>query len=168
MRRLVVGTLMVGLVLMDTCLVLAHPHFDKNIVVKLPSGVQLTVAYNTTPANELHATNTPVNQFVTPRGPRITLSGELKAGNVTIPAGEYTIGMIKTGNTDWTLALLPGRPGRGAVDMGKVIKLDSMFASNMGDADHMLIDVTPGKGKFEGKAVLTVHFGNLFLAGALS
>ncbi len=38
----------------------------------------------------------------------------------------------------------------------------------MGSADHMLIDITPGSGKFEGKAVLTLHFGTMFLAAALS
>jgi hypothetical protein len=32
----------------------------------------------------------------------------------------------------------------------------------------MLIDITPGHGKFEAKAVLTLHFGSLFLAGVLS
>jgi len=35
-------------------------------------------------------------------------------------------------------------------------------------AEHMLIDITPGTGGFEGRAVLTLHFGNLFLAGVLS
>ena len=52
--------------------------------------------------------------------------------------------------------------------MANVIKLDSMYSSNQGDAGHMLIDITPGAGKFEGKAVLTLHFGTMFLAGALS
>ena len=32
----------------------------------------------------------------------------------------------------------------------------------------MLIDITPGDGKLEGRAVLTLHFGGLFLSGALS
>jgi len=32
----------------------------------------------------------------------------------------------------------------------------------------MLIDITPGHGKFEGKAVLTLHFGSLFLMGVLA
>jgi hypothetical protein len=33
---------------------------------------------------------------------------------------------------------------------------------------HFNMDVTPGDGKLEGKAVLTLHLGTLFLAGALS
>jgi hypothetical protein len=32
----------------------------------------------------------------------------------------------------------------------------------------MLVDISPGHGKLEGKAVLTLHFGSLYLAGALS
>jgi hypothetical protein len=32
----------------------------------------------------------------------------------------------------------------------------------------MLVDLTPGHGKFEGRAALTMHFGTLFLAGALT
>ncbi|MET0556637.1 MAG: hypothetical protein ABW221_26600 [Vicinamibacteria bacterium] len=32
----------------------------------------------------------------------------------------------------------------------------------------MLIDITPGAGGLEGRAVLTMHFGGLFLSGALS
>jgi hypothetical protein len=51
--------------------------------------------------------------------------------------------------------------------MAKAIKLDSMFEGDKGTAEHMLIDVTPGHGRFEGKAVLTLHFGSLFLSGLL-
>jgi hypothetical protein len=32
----------------------------------------------------------------------------------------------------------------------------------------MLIDITPGSGSFEGRVVLSLHFGSMFLAGALS
>ena len=42
-----------------------------------------------------------------------------------------------------------------------------MFSADQGSAGHMLLDITPGAGKFEGKAVLTLHFGSLFLAGVL-
>ena len=52
-------------------------------------------------------------------------------------------------------------------DPTKVIKLESAFDPKIAPADHMLIDITPGHGKFEGKAVLTLHFGTLFLSGLL-
>ena len=147
----------------------AHPHFNKTVTAKLPSGVDATVTYNTTPANEIHAAKAAVGTFVTPRRPMLKLSGEIKAGAVTIPAGEYTIGVIKNGENDWTMALYPGAAPRGETpDVAKTIKLESLFSSTHGIAEHMLVDITPGHGKLEGRAVLTLHFGNLFLSGALS
>jgi hypothetical protein len=149
--------------------VFAHPHFNKTITAKLPSGADVTITYNTTPSNETHAQNAKVGEFVSPRRPTLKLSAEVKSGEQTIPAGEYTIGVIKNSDKDWTMALFPGAPARGAaVDMTKVIKLSSMLEAGKGTAEHMLVDLTPGHGKFEGKAVLTLHFGTLFLSGLLA
>ena len=50
----------------------------------------------------------------------------------------------------------------------KLVKLESICTPGGSKAAHMLIDITPGSGKFEGRAVLTLHFGTLFLAGAIS
>jgi len=148
---------------------LAHPHFQKTIVVKLPSGAEVTLTYNTTPANEMRAAEVKVGTFVTPRRPLVKLSSELKAGTLTIAAGEYTLGVVKNGDNDWTMALYPGAIERGVTpDPAKMIKLDSTYSSAQGKAEHMLIDITPGVGRFEGKAVLTLHFGTMFLAAALS
>ena len=149
--------------------VFAHPHFNKTVTAKLPSGADATVAYNTTPANEMRAASVAVGAFVTPRRPTLKLSAETKAGAVTVPAGEYTIGVIKNSEKDWTMALYPGVvPREGTPDVTKAIKLESQFAAAAGTAEHMLIDITPGSGKLAGRAVLTLHFGTLFLAGALS
>jgi hypothetical protein len=150
-------------------LVVAHPHINKTVTATLSDNVTATITYNTTPANEDHAKKSAVGEFVTPRQPRLRLSGDLKAGSVTIPAGEYIIGAIKNGENDWTMGLFPGTLNRGAkADMAKVIKLESMFSTSSGTAPHMLIDISPGSGKFEGRIVLTLHFGSLFLAGALT
>jgi hypothetical protein len=147
----------------------AHPHFNKTVTATLSPGVELAITYNTTPANEMRAQAVKVGEFVSPRGPVLKLSGEVKTEKATVPAGEYTIGVIKNGEKDWTLALYPGRLARGqAPEMAKAIKLDSMFEGDKGTAEHMLIDVTPGHGRFEGKAVLTLHFGSLFLSGLLA
>lgn len=51
--------------------------------------------------------------------------------------------------------------------MSKVIRLDSLFSDSIGTAEHLVIDINAGFGEFEGKPVLTIHFGGLFLAGAL-
>jgi hypothetical protein len=165
MKRIAVVTLIsvfLGATLM------AHPHFRKTVTVKL-GNVDATLTYQTVPSNEMHAQKAKVGTFITPRAPRLTLSGELKAGTVTIPAGEYTIGAIKNSDSDWTMALYPGQVARGTEpDMSKMIKLDSMFSTTQGTAEHMSIDITPGHGKQDGKAVLVLHFGTLYLAGALS
>ena len=147
----------------------AHPHFNKTITADLPGGVQAVIAYNTTPANETRATEAAVGVFTTPRAPKLKLSADLKVGEkVVLAAGDYVIGVIKVSATDWTMALYQGALARGATpDPTKVIKLDSVFDAKIAPADHMLIDITPGHGKFEGKAVLTLHFGTLFLSGLL-
>ena len=148
---------------------LAHPHFQKTISVKLPSGTEVTLTYGTTPANEMRAAEVKVGAFVTPRRPMLKLSAELKVGTITLAPGEYTIGVIKNGDNDWTMALYPGVLDRAATpDAAKAIKLDSVYSSTHGKVEHMLLDVTPGEGKFEGKAVLTLHFGTMFLAAALT
>jgi hypothetical protein len=147
----------------------AHPHFNKTVTATLAQGVEVTITYNTTPANEARAQDAKVGEFVTPRRPVLKLSGELKSEKATLAAGEYTIGVIKNGDKDWTLALYPGRLQRDEKpDVAKAIRLQSMFFSDKGTAEHMLIDITPGHGAFEGKAVLTLHFGSLFLAGVLA
>lgn len=156
------------LLLLGASAAFAHPHFGKTVTAKLPSGVEVTITYNTTPANEILAQNAKVGEFVTPRRPLLKLSADLKGESVSIPAGEYTIGVIKNSEKDWTMALSPGALPRGATpDPAKIIKLDSVFETDKGTAEHMLADITPGHGKFEGKAVLTLHFGSLFLAGVL-
>ena len=165
MKRTILAVLFVS----AAATALAHPHFNKTITAKLPSGADVTITYNTTPSNEIHAQNAKVGEFVTPRRPTLKLSAEVKSDKVTIPAGEYTIGVIKNSDKDWTMALFPGTPARGVpVDMAKVIKLDSMLEAGKGTAEHMLVDLTPGHGKFEGKAVVTMHFGTLFLSGLLA
>ncbi len=148
----------------------AHPHLLKTVTVNLSPGVQATLEYITVPANETYAAQAAVGEFLsTRRAPRLKLSGEVKTATVTIPAGDYAIGVIKNGTGDYTMALYPGQiPTGEKPDASKLIKLDSLYSESMGKAEHMLIDIMPGPGKFEGKAVLVWHFGSLYLAGALA
>ena len=66
---------------------LAHPHLNKTVTAVLPQGPEVTITYNTTPANELHAQNAKVGEFVTPRRPVLKLSAELKTDKATLAAG---------------------------------------------------------------------------------
>ncbi len=158
------------LFLLAGAVVLAHPHLRKTLKLTLPGGQEATITYDTLPANEDHTAKAAVGEFLIPgHNPRIAFSAEVKAGAVTIPAGEYLIGALKNGDNDWTMGLYPTPLARGAKpDMAKVIKLESVFSTSQGKAEHMLIDVSPGTGKLQNKATLTLHFGSLFLAGALS
>ncbi|TDI46612.1 MAG: hypothetical protein E2P02_04765 [Acidobacteria bacterium] len=165
----IVSVLCVLVFLLAPSFALAHPHFSKTVTAKLPSGAEATITYGTTPANLSRAESAEVGVFVAPRGPKLMLSAAASSGGTEIPAGEYTIGVIKNSADDWTMALYTGGLARGETpDEAKIIKLDSMYSSDSGTAEHMLIDITPGHGKFEGKAVLTLHFGNMLLAGAIS
>ena len=158
----------VSFILLATGVLMGHPHFRKTLTVELPGGVEATVTYQTTIANPNRAQDAEIGTLLVPRGPRLRLSGQISSGATTIPPGEYTIGVIKNGEKDWTMALYPGRLGRrDTPDMSKVIKLDSIFSDSKGTAEHMVIDINAGFDRFEGKPVLTIHFGGLFLAGAL-
>ena len=156
------------MLILGATLVLGHPHFNKTVTVKLPSGAEATITYNTVPANEMHAAKAAVGSFTSVRRPQLKLSAEVKAGSATIPAGAYVIGAIKNSADDWTMALYPADAPRTPVDMTKLIKLDSVYTPKAGKAEHMLIDITPGAGKLASRAVLTLHFGELLLAGAIS
>ena len=148
-------------------LALAHPHFNKTVSTTI-NDVEVSVSYNSTDANMERVAAVEAGAFVSPRGPRLNLSADVTAGDATIAAGEYTIGVIKGDDGAWTMALHEGRIPRGEMpDMSKVRKLDSRFSDQMGTADHMLIDITAGSGDFAGKPVLTIHFGDLYLQAAL-
>ncbi len=164
----IVSVLCVLVLLLAPSFALAHPHFNKTVTAKLASGAEATITYMTTPANLSRAESAEEGTFVSPRGPKLMLSAAAMSGGTEIPAGEYTIGVIKNAD-DWTMALYKGGLGRGETpDDAKIIKLDSMYSSDAGSAEHMLIDITPGHGKLEGKAVLTLHFGTMLCSGAIS
>ena len=169
MKRHLIISLAVGLVLAGATWMAAHPHINKSVTAKLPGGVDATVTFNTVPANEAHVKKAAAGEFLNPRSPKLKISADVKAGSVSLAAGEYTMGVIKNGDKDFTMALFPGAIARGtAPDMSKMIKLDSQFDSAHGTAEHLTIDISPGTGKFEGKVVLILHFGTLFLQGVLS
>lgn len=170
MNKSTVVCCLIGLLLFGPTIVFAHPHYNKTVSVSLPGAVEATITYTTVPVNETLAAKAAVGSFLTiPRQPKLKLSAALKAGNVSIPAGLYVIGVVKNGEEDWTMALYSGELGfRAQPDMSKLIKLDSMYSRTEGTAEHLLVDISPGTGRFEGEVVLTAHFGSMFFAGALT
>lgn len=144
-----------------------HPHFSKTVTAKI-GDTEAKLSYFTAPANEEHVKNAKEAAFSAGFG-TLTLSGDLMAGDMTLKAGEYTVGAIKNGDGDWTMALHHGKLGRNdSPDMAKVTKLSSNHTKDHGNAAHIYFDIMPGHGKTEGKTVLIWHFGTHHLAGVIS
>ena len=148
-------------------LVLAHPHIGKKVSVKI-GGTDVSVQYSTSPANMSRLEGVAVGDFVT-TGARLTLGGELNAGGATLAAGDYVVGTVRKGKSNWTMVLYPGSLGRGeSPDKSKLVELGSAFSGDMAHVDHISLDLAPGSGSMAGKVVLVWRFGPLHLTGALS
>ena len=155
------------LVLLVASVAIAHPHFQKTTSVKIGDG-EVSVSFVTVPANMSHLANLAEGQFVSPGRPSLTLSVDLKAGSATIPAGAYQVGALKKGE-GWAMVLYPGKLDRGAKpDASKLITLDSQFNTSAEPVEHLVVDIGPGWGTSEGKAVVLMGFGTLWLDGVLS
>lgn len=164
MKRLLV----LGLFLTGTAAQTAHPHLNKTITTSLHGPVEVSVSYQTASAREIDPDASPVGRFINPWAPILSLSEAVNSGSTNIPSGRYTIGLIKYGPGDWTMALHPGRLRQREVDVTpRLILLDTVFSDSNGSSDHLVIDFSPGTGRFEGKVVLTFHLGTLFLAAEL-
>jgi hypothetical protein len=150
-----------------TIAIIAHPHLQKSIDVKI-GDVETKLSFYTSPANPEHVKNAEIGKFSTGFA-RLSLAGNLTVGGTTIPAGDYTVGAIRNGERDWTMVLLPGKLGyNDTPDVSKVIKLKSEFSSSEGTAGHVDYNISPGHGAMTGRAVLVWRYGSLYLAGALS
>jgi hypothetical protein len=150
-----------------TIAIIAHPHLQKSIDVKI-GDVETKLSFYTSPANPDHVKNAEVGKFSTGFA-RLSLAGSLTVGGKTIPAGDYTVGAIRNGEKDWTMVLLPGKLGyNDTPDVSKVIRLKSEFSSSEGTAGHVDYNISPGHGAMTGRAVLVWRYGSLYLAGALS
>ena len=76
---------------------------------------------------------------------------------------------VKNSMDDWAMALYPGEIARGEEpDTSKLIKLDSSYEKSTTKMEHLMVDIAPGHGKFNGKAVVTIWFGSMLLEGLLS
>lgn len=159
--------LLACLVLLTATVVVAHPHFQKTTSVNLGEN-KVSVSFFTVPANMSHLDGVADGDFVSPGQPRLEVAANLKAGSATIPAGTYQVGAVKKGS-GWTMVLYPGQVGRGEKpDLSKAITLDSQFNKSAEPVEHLVVDIGPGWGSSEGKAVLAIGFGNLWLDGVLS
>ena len=113
-----------------------------------------------------HIAGIGTGEFVSPGLPKFKTGTALTAGGASIPAGTYTVGVIKNGADDWTMALSPGELAFGdSPDMSKLVKLDSAYSTSKDDTGHLVVDVFPGEGEFDGKAVILLGFGTMWVQG---
>ena len=155
------------LVLLAASVAIAHPHFQKTTSIKLGDN-EVSVSFFTVPANMSHLEGIADGGFVAPGQPALKVSADLKAGSASIPTGEYLVGAIKKGD-GWTMVLYPGKLERDEKpDLSKVIELDSQFNTSADSAEHLVVDISPGWGKHQGKAVVLIGFGTLWLDGVIS
>lgn len=155
------------LVLLTASAVIAHPHFRKTTTVKIGDS-DVSVSFFTVPSNMSHLEGIADGEFVSPGRPSLKVSADLTAGSASIPAGTYVVGAVKKGES-WAMVLYPGELGRDETpDMSKVIKLDSQFHKSSDPAEHLVVDIYPGSGKAEGKAVVMIGFGTMWLDGVIS
>jgi hypothetical protein len=153
-------------VMLTATALVAHPHFQKTTSAKLTDDLEVSISFFTVPANMDHVANVGNGEFVSPGLPKFKNSSAITAGGATVPAGTYTVGVVKNGAEDWTMVLSPGELGFGeSPDMSKLIELDSAFMKGNDDTGHLVVDIFPGAGKFEGKAVITLGFGTMWVQG---
>ena len=158
----------VGLVLLSAAGLMGHPHFNKRVIAILPGGIEAIMAYRTIPVNETHLEKVQTGDIVSPRGPRLTLTGEVMAGSVKVTSGTYTVGMLRKAADNWTLVLSPGRLLKTVKpDRSKLIHLESTYSMVKEHAAHIEIDITPAPGKSR-NAVISFHFGQMLLQGVLT
>ena len=158
--------IVLAVVLLTATALIAHPHFQKTTSAKISEDLELTLSFFTVPANMEHVAKIGAGEFASPGLPKFKVSSAVTAGSASIPAGTYTVGVVKKSDTDWQMVLSPGELGFGdAPDMAKVIKLDSSFRMSKEPVGHLVVDIFPGDGKFEGKAVILLGFGTLWVQG---
>jgi len=158
----------IGVLFFGINLLAAHPHISKVVTTQLPGGNEITVSYQSTPVQEINLGSAPVNWFLNPWAPLLRVSQDIESDGRRIEKGAYTVGLFKQEDGGWGLALQPGRlvlPRKELSD--EMILLKSIFSTARGSSGHLVMDFAPGEGELEGKIVLTVQLGSIFVAGEL-
>lgn len=155
--------LVFGLFLAGSAAAGDHPHLVKTVTTDLPGAVEVSARYQTAPAGEVNPESSPTNRFLNVWAASLQVAGDVRSGATAIPAGRYTVGLIKKNSNDWTLALHPGRLGqKEAAVSPRLIRLDTLFSRSKGESEHLVIDFDLGTGRFEDEVVLTFHLGTLY------
>ncbi len=157
-----------AVVLLTATAVIAHPHFQKTTSAKISENVEVSLSFFTVPANMEHVAKLGVGEFASPGLPKFETPTAITAGSASIPTGKYTVGVVKKSDGDWQMVLSPGELAFGdKPDVAKLIKLDSTFTKSNEPVGHLVVDIFPGDGNFEGKAVILLGFGSMWVQGLI-
>lgn len=162
------STLAAALVTLAVPLVSSHPHFRKTVSAKLP-GLEVRMEYTTLPWNPAHLSEVKEG-FVFHCGyASVELIGEAKLAGRDIAAGKYVLRAVAKDADNWTLFLAaPPADRNGPVDMSTAIQLPTKSLKGQSVHEHLTLDLVPGHGETENKALFVLSWGDRQLEGVLA
>ncbi len=158
----------VVLVVLAAALVNAHPHFRKAVVAKLPD-LEIRLEYITYPWNPSHLSEVKEGFIFSCGNATVELSRPVSDGTKEIAAGKYLLRARAKDVDHWTLLLVPPPPDRNTPpDMAKAIELETKTLTGRPVNDHLSLDISPGHGETDGKALFVLSWGDRQLEGVLA
>ncbi len=146
----------------------AHPHFRKAVVAKLPD-LEIKLEYITYPWNPSHLSDVTEGFIFNCGSATLELSKPVTAGAKEIAAGKYLLRARAKDVDNWTLLLIPPPPDRSAPpDMTKAIELKTKTLTGRPVNNHLSLDISPGYGETDGKALIVLSWGDRELQGVLA
>ena len=146
----------------------AHPHFRKSVVAKLPD-LEIKLEYITYPWNPSHLSDVKDGFIFNCGNATVEFSKPVTAGGKEIAAGRYLLRARAKDVDSWTFLLVTPPPDRSTPpDMTKAIDLVTKTLTGRPVNDHLSLDISPGHGETEGKALFVLSWGDRQLEGVLA
>lgn len=156
-------------VLVSAAFLPSHPHFRKSITAKLPAGLEVKLEYTTLPWNPAHLSEVKDGFVFHCGNATVELGANVKNGSSDIPAGKYLLRTRAKDVDHWIFFLVPQPPDRTTPpDMSKAIELPTGTSRTDTSHGHLTLDLTPGDGDNDGKAVFVLAWGDRLLEGVLA
>ncbi len=146
----------------------AHPHFRKTVVAKLPD-LEIKLEYITYPWNPAHLSEVKEGFVFSCGNAAVEFSKPVKIGSQELPAGKYLLRARAKDVDHWTLVLLPPPPDRNTPpDMSKAVELATKTLTGRPVNEHLSLDIAPGHGDTDGKALFVLSWGDRQLEGVIA
>jgi hypothetical protein len=146
----------------------AHPHFRKTVIARI-SDTEIKLEFTTYPWNPAHLSEVKGGFLFHCGNALLETNKPVKVGTTEIPAGKYQLRARAKDLSNWTFLLIPAPPDRNTPpDMAKAIELKTLALSGRQMSDHLSLDVSPGHGDTDGKALLVLSWGDRQLQGELA